>query len=61
MYFCPQLSSGSYTFFLLSSCFCHGDELCKACLKSEVKGLDCVVSGLCGTSVSQCHLSWLLS
>lgn len=40
MSFCLQLSSWSYTF---SSCFCHGGELrelCKACLQSEVKGLD---------------------
>lgn len=61
MSFCLQLSSWFYTF---SSCFCHGGELrelCKACLQSEGKGLDWVVSGLCGTSVPQCHASWLSS
>lgn len=50
--------------FLLSSCFCHGVELRdfpKAYLQSEVKVLDWVVSGLCGTGVSQCHISWLSS
>lgn len=43
--FCLQLSSGSSLFLMPLS----WGWACKACFQYEVKGLDCVVSGLCGT------------
>lgn len=44
--FLPSVVSGS--FFLFSSCVCHGDESVRPVF-NEVKGLDWVVSGLCGS------------